>query len=282
MGKRGNLLRAGAILGLGAAFALGVSAGHAQRTPQAQHHRPESGFSIDGQVALHALMSLGDGHLRKTADVLTLLAGTEAARAGDWDRIRASLATTAGMTVPAVHWFSLPDGSYATLEGGRAAANLSDRPYFADLLAGRTVIGDLVVSRSTRRNTAIVAVPIVGHDGSVVGALGSSIHLDSLSAIVREEMGGLDDRFFFFAIDEEPLGALHSDAGLIFTEPMKLGDEGMRRAFTEILAGQDGAVEYTFRDVARTVLYRRSPVTGWWYGFGMIRSAGAGGSHLAR
>jgi hypothetical protein len=42
----------------------------------------------------------------------------------------------------------------------------------------------------------------------------------------------------------------------------------MRRAFTEMLAGQEGAVTYDFRGSRRTVLYRRSPVTGWWYGFG--------------
>lgn len=58
---------------------------------------------------------------------------------------------------------------------------------------------------------------------------------------------------------------------MIFTEPMKLGDEGMRNAFTEILSGEEGVVTYTFRGSRRTVLYRKSPVSGWWYGFGVLR-----------
>lgn len=61
---------------------------------------------------------------------------------------------------------------------------------------------------------------------------------------------------------------------MIFTEPMELGDEGMRRAFAEIVSGEEGVVTYTFRDSGRTVLYRRSQVTGWWYGFGVIGPLG--------
>ena len=75
----------------------------------------------------------------------------------------------------------------------------------------------------------------------------------------------------FFAINAVPLGAVHSDSTLIFTEPMKLGDAGMKQAFTEILAGQEGVVRYAFRGGRRVVLYRKSPVTGWWYGFGVKR-----------
>jgi len=227
-------------------------------------------LTVDGRIALHSLLALGDAHLQHTADVLELLASTGAARSGEWNRVREQLATGATRTVPAVHWFALPDGTYWTLEGGRESASLADRPYFPRVLDGETVVGELVVSRSSSRNTAIVAVPVHGSDDSVVGVLGSSVHLDSLSALVRKEMGGLDEGQFFFAIDDRPLGALHSDSTLIFTEPMELGDEGMRRAFTRILEGREGLVSYTFRGSPRTVLYQWSPVTGWWYGFGVV------------
>jgi methyl-accepting chemotaxis protein len=128
--------------------------------------------------------------------------------------------------VPAVLWFALPDGAYWTVTSGRADSSLSNRAYFPQLLAGRTVLGDLVVSRSTNRNTAIVAVPVRGRDGSVVGVLGSSVHLDSLTAIVNKEIGGLNPSHIFFAIGSGGLGALNSDPRLIFTEPMKLGTKG--------------------------------------------------------
>jgi methyl-accepting chemotaxis protein len=224
-------------------------------------------FTVDGQVALRSFMALSDAHLKKLADLFHLLAATDDARSGDWERIRGPLAGVAPMTVPAVLWFARPDGSYWTVTEGRAG-NLSDRAYFPRVLAGQTVVGDLVVSRSTNRNTAIVAVPVRGRDGAVVGVLGGSVHLDRLGALVREEMGGLTD-LLFFAIDSTPKGALHSDPTLIFTEPMRLGDEGMQRAFTEILSRPEGTVTYTFRGRPRTVLYRKSPVTHWWYAIGL-------------
>jgi methyl-accepting chemotaxis protein len=228
-------------------------------------------FRVDGTIALHSLMSLGDAHLQKLADVLTIIATTDAARSRNWERIRPALAAAARMNAPAAHWFARIDGTYWTLEQGLETGKLSDRAYFPRVLAGQTVIGDLVVSRSTHRNAAIVAVPVRGSDQSVIGVLGASVYLDSLGALVRQQMGGLQDGLLFFAIDATPRGAIHSDPSMIFTEPMKLGDESMRRAFTQMLSSQEGVVTYTFQGSRRTVLYRKSPLSNWWYGFGVVQ-----------
>jgi hypothetical protein len=250
----------------------------ATRAVQA-HQGSTPTFTVDGQVALQSFTALSDAHLQQLADLLHLLAATDDARSGSWDRIRGPLAEVAGMAVPAVLWFAQPGGAYWTVQQGRARGSLAGRAYFPTVLAGRTVIGDLVVSRSTSRNTAIVAVPLRGRDGAVVGVLGASVYLDSLGAIIRREMGGLDDRMLFFAIDSMPMGALHSDPTMIFTEPMKLGDEGMRAAFTEMLSRREGSATYRFRGQRRTVLYRRSAVSGWWHALGVVgEEAPAGGS----
>ena len=263
---------------LGAALVLGASRAPAQQvaaTTRAADSAAAPAFTVDGRIALHALTALSDAHMQKLADILAALATSDAVRSGDWERIRAPLAAAARVNVPAALWYAEPDGGYWTTAQGRAPANLADRPYFSRVLAGRTIVGDLVVSRSTRRNTAIVAVPVRGRDSAVVGVLGGSVHLDSLSALLRREMGGLDDGLFFFAVDTQPLGAIHSDSTLIFTEPMRLGDAGMRRAFTEILAGREGVVTYEFRGGRRTVLYRRSHISGWWYGLGSTHASTA-------
>ena len=150
-------------------------------------------FTVDGKTALHSLMSLGDAHMLKLADDLKILAMTEVVRSGDWERMREPFAEVADMNVPAVYWFARPDGSYWTLDSGKVTSKLLDREYFPHLLAGQTVIGQLVVSHSTNRNTAVVAVPVQGPNNKIAGALGCSVHLDSLSAIIRNEMGGLED-----------------------------------------------------------------------------------------
>jgi hypothetical protein len=224
---------------------------------------------IDGSIALASLMSLGDTHLQKVADSLKTLADTDEARAADWEKIKGLLDQTARRNVPAVAWFALPDGTYWTVEQGRIAQTLADRPYFPRLLAGETVMGDLVISRSTGKCVAVVAVPIV-RDGSVVGVLGSSIYLDRLSGIINKEMS-LDNTMIFYSFDAQPLVALVWDPQLVFLEPMKEKNESLKGAFKEMLAKGQGTVTYEYRGRMRTVIYRKSPVTKWWYAFGIVR-----------
>lgn len=229
-------------------------------------------FTVDGKIALNSLIAISDGHLKKVADVLTILATTTAVRSCDWNYIHGPLAEVRRMNVPGVYWFARPDGTYWTLDKGRISEKLSDREYFPSLLSGQEVIGHLVVSRSTHRNTAIVAVPVHGPGNSILGALGCSIPLDSMSAQIRGEMGGLAEGLFFYSIDSKPLVALHTDPHIIFIEPMKQEDEGLQQAFREILSSKEGVVKYVFRGMHRTVIYKKSPLSGWWYGLGIIEN----------
>jgi hypothetical protein len=268
----GNLARSGfrplGSAGLVAALLLVGCRAPAQE-PDGAEQGTTPAFVVDGEIALRTLMALGDAHLRKMADMLQVLAGTDAARSADWDRVRAPLAEVAERNVPAVNWFALPDGSYWSIQEGRAPGNLSDRAYWPRVMAGETVIGDLVVSRATGRNVAIVAVPVLGRDNGVVGALGASVHLDSLSARIGQEMG-LGPNHLFYSLDTEPLVGLHVDPQTIFLHPLEEGDPDVERAMREILSRDEGVVSYPFRGTQRTVLFRRSPVTGWWYAFGVL------------
>ncbi len=232
-------------------------------------------FTVDGRVALAAFMSLSDAHLQKVADSLTALAATPEARRADWEGIKGALGEVAWHNIPSVTWFALPDGTYWTVEQGRIEQKLVDRPYFGRLLAGQTVIGDLVVSKSSGKSVGIVAVPIM-RDGSMVGALGSSIYLDKMSELITKEMA-LDRAMIFYSFDSRPMLALVWDPQLIFLEPMKEESPSLKRAFSEMLTRDEGQVEYEFRGTPRTVIYRKSPVTKWWYAFGMV-----GGGHAVQ
>jgi methyl-accepting chemotaxis protein len=222
---------------------------------------------VDGTVALASLISLADGHLRKLSGFLAVLADGEG-RSGSWERIREPLAALGRHNVPAALWFASPDGSYWTVPEGRAAGSLAGRDYFPKLMAGEAVTGALVVSKSTGRSVGIVAVPVRGQDGRIVGALGGSVYLDSLSLQLEREMS-LPEDILFYAIDATPLGALHRDVNMIFTEPLKLGED-LSRAIREMQAQSQGIVSYSFMNSRRTMHYRKSPVTGWWYALGIV------------
>jgi methyl-accepting chemotaxis protein len=183
--------------------------------------------------------------------------------------LKGPLGEVGKLNVSALNWFALPDGSYWSVQEGKASGNLTDRAYFPRLLAGKTVIGDLVVSKATSQNVMIVAVPILREDGWVIGVLGSSVYLEPLSERIRQEMD-LSGNVIFYSFDATPLLAMVYDPGLIFVEPKELGEE-VERAFAEMLSHEEGAVTYTFRDKQRTVLYRKSSLTGWWYAFGVVQ-----------
>ena len=246
-------------------LSLGPATSHAQQNTG----QPAPTFTVDGKVALAALIVLGDGHLLKLADSLHILAATPAAQAADWQKIKAPLAQAGQLNVAALNWFALPDGSYWSVQEGKAAGNLSTRAYFPKVLAGKTVVGDLVVSKATGKSVAIVAVPVTRPGKGVVGVLGASVYLDQLGARLEREMD-LDDTMIFFSFDAQPLVGLDWDPSLIFIDPTRLGQEDLSQAFRDMLARKEGVSRYVFRGKLRTILFRQSPVTGWWYAFGLI------------
>lgn len=231
---------------------------------------PAPPLYLDGSVGLSSLIALSDGHLQKLEDTLEIVALGEAARSGDWSRIRPALAAVRAMNVPSVLWFALPDGTYWTLEGGRQKNRLADRAYWPKLLAKRNVMGDLVVSKSSRKATAIVAVPIVNRD-RLSGVLGASVYLDKLSSLLKREMR-LTGNTIFFSFDAHALVALNWDPALIFLRPRTISP-ALDRAFGNMLAHEEGRETYVFRNRSRTVLYRKSAVTGWWYALGVVASS---------
>jgi len=251
-----------------AAFLLLVIA-PAKSHAQGDTEQPAPAFTVDGKVALASLIALGDGHLLKLADSLRMLAATAEAQSADWQKIRQPLTRVDELNIAALNWFALPDGTYWSVQEGKAVGNLSTRAYFPKVLAGKTVLGDLVVSKATGKSVAIVAVPVTRPGKGVVGVLGASVYLDQLGARLEREMD-LDDTMIFFSFDAQPLVGLDWDPSLIFIDPTRLGQEDLSQAFRDMLARKEGVSRYVFRGKLRTVLFRQSPVTGWWYAFGLI------------
>lgn len=230
---------------------------------------PRESFKLDALLALRGYEATVEEHLNGVLNGLKALAATRDAMSGEWDRIDLPLARF-GTNVPsgAAFWFAKPDGSYFTAEKGRVDQNLEDRSYFSEIMKGRDVIGNLVISKSTGERSVIVATPILA-DGHIVGVLGASLSAKRIATLVSDEIG-FPDNIVFYALDTEGLTALHKDASLIFEFPSDIGDQSLKSAVQKMLSEPEGEVRYRFRDTDRIVIFHRSRTTGWTFALGTI------------
>ncbi|HTA40071.1 MAG TPA: cache domain-containing protein [Candidatus Acidoferrales bacterium] len=224
-------------------------------------------FTVDASVVLASLMSLTDNHLKTMAGSLDTVAATPAAQSGDWSQIEPELRKAASLNVAAIVYYINANGAYWTISGGKQPTTVADRPYFIRAMRGERPIGDLLASRSTGKAVAVVAVPVTGKDGKINGVLGASIYLDQLSVLLADEMR-IQPGMVFWALDPRGTIAVHSDASNVFVQPLKT--PALKAVTERMLAAQSGVETYTYKGAKRTVLFRKSALTGWTFGFGIV------------
>ncbi len=161
------------------------------------------------RMTLSAVRGLAETYAEGLIRTMVVLATTAPVRAASWDGMDGLLAAFEEASLPMATWFALPDGSYYTVDGGLASANLSDRDYFPRVLSGRISAGSVVISRSTGRASTVIAVPVSDH-GQVVGVLGVSVFLDTWSQAIGEELDLPEGTVFYAAASDGRL-ALHSE-----------------------------------------------------------------------
>ncbi len=159
----------------------------APATPPAEEH---------AQSLLSAFVSYTDLRMRSIQQSLEILASTTEARSARWKKMQPLLGGYQSMDGGLIVWFLRPDGTYYTVDKGLMDLKLSDRSYFPTLMSGRKVVGELVISKSTGRRSAVIAVPI-SDGGKVVGAIGASLFLDGLSDEVAAALALPADAAYF-------------------------------------------------------------------------------------
>lgn len=218
--------------------------------------------SAGGQagLALSTMMAATDSRLLVVLRTYEVVAATTDAKTARWEKIQPLLTILETHEPDARTWYANPDGSYYTIIDGLTTANLMSRSYFPGVLAGNESVGTVVVSHSTGRNTAIVAVP-VKENGRVTGILGASVYLDTLTDRLQ---GEIEDPFIFYAIDKENKFALHSEKGQISRDITTIGaSSSFGKALSTIRAQESGTVSYEDAGVQYQAKFRTSPLTGW-------------------
>ncbi len=212
--------------------------------------------SVDGHAVARLFASLVDTTLAQRLQALEALAETPDVRAGNWEQIQPLLVAQEEALGAARYWHLLPDGRYYTTVDGLATASLKDRSYFADLMEGLPTYGAFVRSRSTGRDAAVVAAPIL-NDDKVVGALGASIYLRDLSADILRHISA-PPRTLFFAVDDAGVITLHPDAARIGMQASDIDS-----ALVRLHETTDGEVSFTHNGRTYRAAWATALLSGW-------------------
>lgn len=225
---------------------------------------PSYSTSIIGSV-MHAV----DGAILEQERIIRALTALPRVRKGKWDGMRETVAAFQRSCGDAgVYWFALPDGRYYTAEKGLVDATLQDRPYFPKVMAGREVVGELVVSKSTGQKSTIITIPVLNEKGKVTGALGISLFLEPLTESLMRGIP-LPEGSLFYVLAGDGTTAMHMNLGLVFDNPLKKDSPTLKHAAEKMLSTEAGEVEYEFAGFRKRVRYATSPLTGWRFAFGL-------------
>lgn len=239
-------------------------------TPSTAGSEADTQRQAEMHSLLNAYAAFTDEYFNSVLSGLRLLASTSEVRSGKWGDMKGLLAEfrESGIAAAAV-WYARPDGRYYTVKKDLTGKVLADRPYFPGLIAGNEVVGDLVISRSTGKRSAVFAVP-VRRGGKITGALGVSLSVDDLSAMLNKKLG-LPPNFVFYALDSKGRVSLHWKPELLFAYPSDLGSETLNEAVKKMMSESEGSVTYEFQG-KKTVYFKKTPLTGWVYALGLVTS----------
>ncbi len=220
---------------------------------------------LEPEVALGAFTGMVEEHLAGILRTEKVIAATTEARSARWDDVRPLLDRFAqDLPTDATAWFMMPDGSYfSTATGGLVDQNLRDRVYFPKLMAGKDVLGELVISKSTGQRSIVVAAPVLA-DGKVVEAVGVSVDAVKLAGVVDSSMT-LPENAYFYALDADTKIVLHRHQARMFKTVAEVGDESLGSAFKAVMGKEGGVFNYSLSGKKMTSIFRKSPSLGWYF-----------------
>lgn len=224
----------------------------------------EVSSSPDG-IALSAYRGIVEEHIAGILRSERIIAASPEAKSARSENFKPLLMRLSDdLPTDATAWFVLPDGGYfATEVGGMTEENLKDRPYFAGLMAGKEIVGDLVISKSTGHRSVVIATPVVAN-GKVVGGIGVSLRVRLLSELVAKHLP-LPDNGYFYALDRDTRIVLHRKAERMFKTPSDVGDEALGAEFQRVIQKNSGTFDYVLNGQKITSRFERSPSLGWYF-----------------
>ncbi|PTN37321.1 methyl-accepting chemotaxis protein [Desulfonatronum sp. SC1] len=159
-----------------------------------------------------------------------------------------------------------PDGNAPLHDGSRA--NIADREYFKQAMAGNTVMSSVIIHRILNKPIMVAAAPIRGDRGQVRGIVFAVLDATLLSEITDDIRYG--ERGYSYIIDDKGALIAHGDRQFVLDQRNYL-EEGrtnpdfamVSAMFQRMVRGEHGFDAYPFFGTDRYFGFAPIPGTGW-------------------
>lgn len=242
----------------------------------------EDNFEEKSMVQLELLKTKLNERLTSHAERLKNIASSSEIRSMNKD-IQMKYMEKMIKEYPQYDMFFITDTKGNSFTTENKEANISDRPYFQEIMSGKPyVISNPITSKTSGKVSIIFATPILDHNKKVNGMFATSFPLDNLHKIVEEVKIGQTG--YAFVTQSDGLIISHADKSLVqklnITE---MGEPKLEKAHAEVQKGQKGMVRYTFKGVEKYNFYSQLPITGWdLYLTAPVKEASSQLSYLAK
>lgn len=140
-------------------------------------------------------------------------------------------------------------------------SNISKRPYFLRAKTeGKTVVSEIVISKSTGRPISVICVPIKSIAGKFVGALGMVIKAEFFTNLVASRKFG--DTGYGYMINGKGIVIGHPNEKFVLKLNVTTIKE-MADITGRMLSGETGIEAYTFKGVDKLAGYGPVGINGW-------------------
>ncbi|WP_066824809.1 methyl-accepting chemotaxis protein [Clostridium tepidiprofundi] len=151
-------------------------------------------------------------------------------------------------------------GNYKGTNGG--IGNISDREYFKEVMNGKLVISEPVISKSLGEPIIVVAAPVEDTYGKVIGLIGGTVKLSAITDIINREK--LGENGYAYMINKSGIAIAHPVKEKILKESiLESSSKTLKNIGKRMIAGKYGVDDYECNGVRKIVAYAPIKSTGW-------------------
>ena len=212
------------------------------------------------QSKVEKVITVVDGKLNEWKQTIVTLSSVEVVKNRDFEGVK-KLASSSEFSKDFENIIiSGKDGIYVSTNG--EGGNISDREYFPQVMGGQSVISKPVISKSTGKPIIVVATPIRDQGGVVVGLIGGTINLETITKFVNSEKLGTTG--YAYMLDKEGIVMAHPKSEYILKENfLNNKSKSLVEITKKMISGNSAVENYEFEGVEKIAAYGTVKSTGW-------------------